>query len=82
MRKKIFLIIMLLSFIGFSKTTVYAEDTEEIIQDINELVADSLENVDEEDNSKYQLMRIVVFSDKLLKDYGESTVIENPEYHQ
>lgn len=82
MRKKIFLIIMLLSFIGFSKTTVYAEDTEEIIQDINELVADSLENVDEEDNSKYQLMRIVVFADKLVKDYGASTVIENPEYHQ
>ena len=82
MRKKIFLIIMLLSFIGFSKTTVYAEDTEEIIQDINELVADSLENVDEEDNSKYQLMRIVVFADKLVKDYGASTVIENPEYNQ
>ena len=82
MRKKIFLIIMLLSFIGFSKTTVYAEDTEEINQDINELVADSLENVDEEDNSKYQLMRIVVFADKLVKDYGASTVIENPEYHQ
>lgn len=82
MRKKIFLIIMLLFFVSFSKTIVYAEDTEDIIQEINELVSDSLEEVDEEDNSAYQLMRIVVFADKLVQDYGASTVIENPEYHQ
>ena len=82
MRKNIFLIIMLLFFVSFSKTIVYAEDTEEIIKEINELVSDSLEEVDEEDDSAYQLMRIVVFADKLVKDYGASTVIENPEYHQ
>jgi hypothetical protein len=87
MKRKIGIFLMLLAMLlVFHSNIAVAQTidstTEDAITEISELVADSLEEVDEESDSVYQLKRIVVFAEKLVDDYDAAQIIENPEYHQ